>query len=352
MSKIDFDSILEKENWSSWNKINFDAYNENSVTRKWKVRSELLTLEDITPFIDNVRIHFDPEKLEKLKDNIKEVWLKDNIRVYYIEDGNKYIIADWHMRYKSLTDLYWADYETEVIIDKTYETLTNEVELELMWIWFVTSNTKSKLKLYDNLISLQKYLNKKGWASISQKEVYIPLGLWKTEAMRYNIILKSILKEELEIIKSMNIWLSTLTLIFRIEDPQTRILVLKNAESQNLKSEDSINNFISLIEKTKKETSRNNIDNWNLKDEDWKITVDKNDETLEKELWKKLMLNKKPKTEIQKNLDKLKKNIKTMESLYNNLDWLISKEDELNEEEKTELKEIKKLQNILKWYFI
>ncbi len=195
-----------KSKWkqSSWRKnikkdipdissISFNDFNDDNVDRDSKVSSISLRIKDIEPFEKNVRRQYDEEDMENLRKSIQNRDDIGNIDVYHIEKGDRFIVSDWHRTLRAYTELYWEDHTIEVIVRGKAKDLTPDVELRLMEIWFITSNTKKKLWFYEEAYSIKKYIEQldnidpnKPPHKISQKPVYEALWLTKSKAMKYN----------------------------------------------------------------------------------------------------------------------------------------------------------------------
>lgn len=177
-----------------------------------------LPLSEIEEFEDNVRLHIKEADLQPLIESIKtrdDIW---NIDVYHIKEWDRYIIADGHRRLAA----YKIAFENEptkkvtVVIRKEVDSFIKEVKMSLMEIGFITSNTKDKLPVFDQLVSYRKYLkdfndtfDHPEWKkfTIGSKKVYESLWLTKSSAMRYNQILKCLTPEQINKLGNIK-WMS------------------------------------------------------------------------------------------------------------------------------------------------
>lgn len=207
------------------NKVSFEKFNNKSLERTWKVSSILLKLKDIEEFDKNVRQNYDIEDMEDLKKSIKsrsDIW---NIDVYHITKWDRYVISDWHRTYRAYKELYWNDYKVEVVVRREVPELTPEVELNLMEVWFVTSNTKKNLSFYEMINSIFKYTSQldkidpsNAPHKVSQVMVYEALWLSKSKAMAYNKLLNKFTLSDLSIFEKTEVSYKLLMEMSKVDD--------------------------------------------------------------------------------------------------------------------------------------
>lgn len=215
MSKIK----LKEDSWiistienKSPSKISFWGFSKENVKRDDQVSSILLPLKDIEPFEHNVRIDYDQEPMERLKQSIQDngnIW---NIDVFHIIKGDRYIISDWHRTHRAYTELYWPEYKVEVVVRKEFPEYSTEVEIDLMKVGFITSNTKENLWIHEELEAIFKYLEKldnlypeKSPHTISQKKIYQSLWLSESKAMKLNKIIQTTPRELFVTFKELDV---------------------------------------------------------------------------------------------------------------------------------------------------
>lgn len=274
-------------------KISFGSFNETSVKRDTAISSIPLALKDIIPFEDNVRIEYDEEALSRLKQSIKEngnIW---NIDVVHIVHGDKYIIADGHRTHRAYLDLYWPDHIVDVIVRKEYPEYSQQVEIDLMSFGFITSNLKENLSVYEQLESVQKFLEKLDKSSpekaphkISQKEVYEKLGFWKSNAIKINKVLENIPREEFVNMKDLDISRNTLIETSKIKDENIRSEVIEQIKKENIKSVEEVNAYQTIAQNP-------DLDDFWDTDEDEDTSIKKTDKQKREE---KFLDTKNPKT--------------------------------------------------------
>lgn len=189
------------------NSLDFTSFSKENVTKNKNLVTKKIKLKDLVPFEENVRRVYNQDELESLKKSILMDTDMDNIDVFFIEDKDYYLIADWHRTrraYLQLMDEYPdkfpEDYEVEVIVRKRVPTLNTDVEMELIWWGINSSDTKINLRPVELLISYLNYLSKldkiepeKAPHKLSQKDVYSKFP-WLNEntAMKYSKVLQSI----------------------------------------------------------------------------------------------------------------------------------------------------------------
>ena len=205
--------------------VSFESFNADNITREWKVSSISLRIKDIEPFEKNVRTKYNTEELETLKESIKQRSDIGNIDVFHIKKWDRYIISDGHRTYKAYSELYGPDKKIEVIIRREVDDITPDVELLLMQVGFVTSNTKQNLWFYEEASSIKKYLSQmdemnpdKEPHKISQINIYSKLGLNKSKAMKYNSILQKFSSEELDSFEEDNVSYKMLLDLVKVSD--------------------------------------------------------------------------------------------------------------------------------------
>lgn len=215
-------------------KISFSTFTQSMVERETKLTSLNLKLKEIEPFEHNVRLDYDTEELERLKQSIQENWNIWNIDVFHIIQGNRYVISDGHRTHRAYTELYWPEYEVEVFVREEYPEYNKDVELRLMTIWFVTSNTKSNLKFHEELESIKKFLQMLDTRYpdepphlITQKEVYEALGMKKSKAMKMWNILEKFSPDQFDLFKEEELSFNLLQKIAQIKDQWVLELVLE-----------------------------------------------------------------------------------------------------------------------------
>jgi len=237
------------------NKINFDSYSSSDILSEPWIETKNLKLSEIEPFEKNVRKDYDPDDMELLKQSIlsrSDIW---NIDVFHILDWDRYIISDWHRTYKAYLDLYWPDYSIVVVIRWKEQSLTPEVEKKMMEIWFVTSNTKKNLWFFEEISSIQKYIEHLDFTypdqakhKISQSKVYSSLWISKSKAMKYNSILSKFSIDELELLWKHWVSYKVILELTKIELDWLLELVFHKISQWKIKTTWDLSNFLKEVE--------------------------------------------------------------------------------------------------------
>lgn len=245
--------------------VNFWDFSDEALKRDGELKSISLRLRDIEPFKDNVRIHYDQERLDILKKSIKDNWDIWNIDVFHIIEWDRYVIADGHRTHKAYTELYGLDKKVEVFVRWTYDKFTKDVEVGLMKVGFITSNTKENLDVYEELVSLKKYLSKldsvyleKAPHKVSQQNVYEQLWLSKSKAMDLNKILNTYSWEQIEKFKNLSVPYKVLVQLSRIKKEEDLEDAMELIDSGYIGSTTDIKNF----QEAKNEIAEDDSNNW------------------------------------------------------------------------------------------
>ena len=310
-------------------KISFDHFSEKNIDRDLKVSSISIRVGDIKPFSKNVRLKYDDEDMDNLKQSIKnrsDIW---NIDVYYITQKDEYVISDWHRTLKAYKELYWDDHKIEVIVRAKVPKMTPRIELQLMEIWFITSNTKKNLWFYEEAYSIRKYLDqldkieKEKIHKVSQKNIYEGLGLTKSKAMKYNWLLQKFSLEELSHFEDEEVSYKLLLELAKIKNQAEFWEIIDVIKAWRIESPNDLKVYNEIKEEIKEEN------NWN------------------EEGVKENVIKEMDKVELRAEYKSVK-SIKTASKKF--CKELLSLEiDNLTEEEDTILKEsIKNLQRIIK----
>ena len=338
MVKLPGNLGIKKKEEEKKKSISFWNFSEKALGREWKIKSISLRLKDIEPFEGNVRIEYDQDELDLLKDSIKNhknIW---NIDVFHIQKWDRYIISDWHRTHKAFMDLYNPDHKVEVIIRWEAEELNEDTEIKLMKVWFVTSNTKKNLWVHEKLHSIKKYLERLDSVDpskshkISHVDVYEQIGLSKSQAMKYNSLLEKFTPEQFD--------------IFKEEEVSYKLLL----ELAKIKNEEELKEAIEVVKSWKVETTTDFNTYKDIKEE---ILEDHWDEeywngVIKEEIYEKLDNKKKEKDWDMRHELKSVRDIKVASKKIYKIMLNLNVET-LNDEEKDILQEsIINLKNILK----
>ena len=268
--------------WTTKPNISFGNFTEENIGRKWKVSSISLKLKEILPFEKNVRLKYDEEEMEVLKQSIQDRSDIGNIDVYHIIKWDKYIISDGHRTHRAYTEVYWDDHKVEVIVRKEVPEKTPEVEIELMEVWFITSNTKKNLWFYEEAYSIKKYLDQldemfadKTPHKVSQKNIYEGLGLTKSKAMKYNSLLHKFTLEELSNFEDEEVSYKLLLEISKIEDKETLENVVHVIQNWGIATPKELNMFHEANEELNDEILEKSWEEWYNKEERRKKVLEK-----------------------------------------------------------------------------
>lgn len=314
----------------------FKGFSEESVARKWQMKSKSLALSEIEEFEDNVRKFFDEDELTALVDSIETNGITEEIWVFHIKDGDRYIIADGHRRKKAIERVFSPNHRIEVMVRKEFDVFNEEVRRQLIKVWISTSSLKAKLTNYEEMEAIDKYCAcldqlypEKAPHVVTQKMVYSDFWFTKAKSMKLGKIMATTKPSQRMIFRDNDI-------SFRMLEAISKILPLADAEAQDL--------IMTVVQSGKIETVQDLKDMIEIRTEVEEIIpewMDNREELIQALTDEKFDEEKKEQEEMKplKSMSEEERYVKTIKSAVKNVQKWIMKYDfnALSSEQKTEV---------------